>query len=167
MSPVGDADRWKHPEAKPEGYVGGHFRANWQLGIDTIPTGMIEGTEYKGALEREQSKIPHLYINKIKHLAKKIFKNTISDNDIAFMILCSIKLSFADVKGANPFPNEEVTYNKEYEMKNKKGKFSFIANTGKIHSGSSISPFVKFKYDTEGMKIIKRILRKILPAKLT
>ena len=115
----------------------------------------------------EQSKIPHLYINKIKHLAKKIFKNTISDNDIAFMILCSIKLSFADVKGANPFPNEEVTYNKEYEMKNKKGKFSFIANTGKIHSGSSISPFVKFKYDTEGMKIIKRILRKILPAKLT
>ena len=36
-SPVGDATYWKSPP--PKGYVGGRFRANWQLGI-----GSVDGT---------------------------------------------------------------------------------------------------------------------------
>lgn len=36
-SPVGDATYWKHPA--PKGYVGGRFRGNWQLGVDTVPAG--------------------------------------------------------------------------------------------------------------------------------
>ncbi len=36
-SPVGDASYWKNKP--PKGYVGGRFRGNWQLGVDTIPAG--------------------------------------------------------------------------------------------------------------------------------
>lgn len=40
-SPVGDATYWKNPP--PKGYVGGHFRINWQLGIGSWPVGEIPG----------------------------------------------------------------------------------------------------------------------------
>lgn len=46
-SPVGDAKFWKSPP--PKGYVGGHFRANWQLGIGTRPTAEIAGVDRTGA----------------------------------------------------------------------------------------------------------------------
>ena len=58
LSPVGNPDLWQNPDNKPDGYVGGHFRANWQLQTGSLPTGIIEGHEYKGALERELAKIP-------------------------------------------------------------------------------------------------------------
>jgi len=58
MSPVGNPSLWQIPEAAPEGYVGGHFRANWQLGIDSLAPGIIEGHDYKGALDREKAKMP-------------------------------------------------------------------------------------------------------------
>ena len=46
-SPVGDAKFWKHPP--PKGYVGGHFRANWQLGVGVRPTTEIAGVDRNGA----------------------------------------------------------------------------------------------------------------------
>ena len=52
-SPVGDARYWKNPP--PKGYVGGHFRANWQLGVGTIPAGEIVGVDPTG--EATQGKI--------------------------------------------------------------------------------------------------------------
>ena len=45
-SPVGDATYWISPP--PKGYVGGHFRANWQLGIGTIPAGEVAGVDPTG-----------------------------------------------------------------------------------------------------------------------
>lgn len=36
-SPVGDASYWSHPA--PKGYVGGRFRGNWQLGVNSVPVG--------------------------------------------------------------------------------------------------------------------------------
>ncbi|WP_371233615.1 hypothetical protein ACAW63_10920 [Pseudomonas sp. QE6] len=33
---------------RPAGYVGGHFRRNWQFGIDSPPTGEIEGVDPSG-----------------------------------------------------------------------------------------------------------------------
>lgn len=52
-SPVGDATYWKSPP--PKGYVGGRFRGNWQLGVDSVPageTGRIDtsGDVTKGAI---------------------------------------------------------------------------------------------------------------------
>lgn len=45
-SPVGDATYWKHKP--PAGYVGGHFRANWQLGVGMIPAGGVVGADPSG-----------------------------------------------------------------------------------------------------------------------
>jgi len=46
-SPVGDATYWK--SKPPKGYVGGHFRGNWQLGVDKRPTNEVPGTDPSGA----------------------------------------------------------------------------------------------------------------------
>lgn len=46
-SPVGNPSLWKHDP--PAGYVGGHFRANWQLGIDRVPAGELAGVDPTGA----------------------------------------------------------------------------------------------------------------------
>ncbi|API58096.1 hypothetical protein BSL82_01280 [Tardibacter chloracetimidivorans] len=45
-SPVGDATFWKSPP--PKGYVGGHFRANWRLGVDVMPQGEVAGVDPTG-----------------------------------------------------------------------------------------------------------------------
>ena len=52
-SPVGDARYWVNPP--PAGYVGGHFRANWQLGVEVRPAGEIAGVDPSG--EATQSRI--------------------------------------------------------------------------------------------------------------
>lgn len=46
VSPVGDIKLWKADSAKKairEGYVGGQFRGNWQLGVNQIPQGWFPG----------------------------------------------------------------------------------------------------------------------------
>lgn len=56
-SPVGDRDRWAiNIERKarglppvPKGYLGGHFRANWQIGVGVRPAGEIAGIDKSGA----------------------------------------------------------------------------------------------------------------------
>lgn len=45
-SPVGNPSLWKDP--KP-GYVGGRFRANWQVAIGSVPSGTLELTDATGA----------------------------------------------------------------------------------------------------------------------
>lgn len=45
-SPVGDAKFWKSPP--PKGYIGGHFRANWQLGVGVRPAGEVAGVDPTG-----------------------------------------------------------------------------------------------------------------------
>jgi hypothetical protein len=42
-SPVGNATLWQNPSAAPPGYVGGRFRANWQITIGTPATGEVSG----------------------------------------------------------------------------------------------------------------------------
>lgn len=57
-SPVGDAAYWVSPP--PKGYVGGHFRANWQLSIDTPVANEIPGVDPDGseALGRIVAAVP-------------------------------------------------------------------------------------------------------------
>lgn len=45
-SPVGDPTKWKNKP--PAGYVGGRFRGNWQLGIGTIPAGVLNKVDPSG-----------------------------------------------------------------------------------------------------------------------
>ncbi|WP_158569429.1 hypothetical protein [Duganella sp. BJB475] len=42
-SPVGDAKYWISPP--PKGYVGGRFRANWQMSIGAPPSGTLSGID--------------------------------------------------------------------------------------------------------------------------
>lgn len=58
---------WK--SKPPPGYVGGHFRANWQLGIGKMPKGEIPGHAHEGALKREQAKIPKNAAGKVYYYA--------------------------------------------------------------------------------------------------
>jgi len=46
-SPVGNAKFWKH--APPPGYVGGRFRANWQLSLGSPATGMLDAVDKDGS----------------------------------------------------------------------------------------------------------------------
>ncbi|MEO7031341.1 MAG: hypothetical protein ABI351_14205 [Herbaspirillum sp.] len=46
MSPVGDGTLWKNPP--PKGYVGGRFRANWQLGINVTRSGELPDIDPTG-----------------------------------------------------------------------------------------------------------------------
>jgi hypothetical protein len=45
MSPVGNPDLWKHPV---RGYVGGRFKGNWQAGINSAPSGVLEDEDATG-----------------------------------------------------------------------------------------------------------------------
>ena len=47
-SPVGNPDLWKHPP--PPGYVGGRFRANWQVSVDKPAEGDRDVVDRTGAV---------------------------------------------------------------------------------------------------------------------
>lgn len=68
-SPVGDAVYWKSPP--PKGYIGGHFRANWQLGVGVRPKNEIPGVDPTGgkAQGRIMAEIPTEAAGKIYWLA--------------------------------------------------------------------------------------------------
>lgn len=46
-SPVGDPSTWAGPA--PAGYTGGRFRANWQYGEMTMPSGVVDATDPSGS----------------------------------------------------------------------------------------------------------------------
>lgn len=47
-TPVGNPTLWKDPDRAPPGYVGGHARRNWQVGIASAPGDEIEGVDPSG-----------------------------------------------------------------------------------------------------------------------
>lgn len=71
-SPVGDAKYWKSPP--PKGYVGGRFRANWQLGIGSIPGGTIAKPDPSGASVRARivASVPDDASGKVYYLANNL-----------------------------------------------------------------------------------------------
>jgi hypothetical protein len=68
-SPVGDATYWQNPA--PRGYIGGHFRANWQLGVGVMPRGERAGVDPNGtvALPGIIAEIPAQASGKVYFLA--------------------------------------------------------------------------------------------------
>ena len=50
-TPVGNPDLWQNPDNKPEGYVGGHARANWSHSIGALNQqefDEIDGKDWNG-----------------------------------------------------------------------------------------------------------------------
>jgi hypothetical protein len=89
-SPVGDPSKWKgwneggvaankeHWLVKSgfvqEGYAGGHFRANWQLGIGSLPSGEIDARDKTGAATKAKlhGEIPEKAAGKIYFVANNL-----------------------------------------------------------------------------------------------
>ncbi len=51
-SPVGDPSYWQ--DLPPKGYVGGTFRANWQMGINVSQSGTFDETDAKGTVSEDR-----------------------------------------------------------------------------------------------------------------
>lgn len=68
-SPVGDAKYWKNDP--PAGYIGGHFRANWQLGVNTVPQTEKPGVDPAGtvALPAIMAAVPDRAAGNVYYLA--------------------------------------------------------------------------------------------------
>lgn len=72
-SPVGDAKYWKNPP--PKGYVGGRFRANWNLGIgapDLSTTAAADISAKGGAPARIIAQIPEQASGKVYFLSNSL-----------------------------------------------------------------------------------------------
>ena len=71
-SPVGDANYWKSPA--PKGYVGGQFRANWQLGVGSLPGGSIVQPDPSGSTVRAriEAAIPEDAAGRVFYLANNL-----------------------------------------------------------------------------------------------
>lgn len=50
-SPVGNPSLWADPLSAPPGYVGGKFRANWQITVGAPSSSVIESTAVPSALK--------------------------------------------------------------------------------------------------------------------
>jgi len=71
-SPVGDAKYWKHPP--PKGYVGGRFRGNWQLGVGSMPGGVLNRVDPTGSKVMAEigAAIPADAAGKVYYLANNL-----------------------------------------------------------------------------------------------
>lgn len=71
-SPVGDASYWKSPP--PRGYVGGRFRGNWQLGVGSMPGGVLNRVDPSGDRVRAEigSAVPGDAAGKVYWLANNV-----------------------------------------------------------------------------------------------
>lgn len=65
-SPVGDASYWTHPA--PKGYIGGRFRANWQMGVDSVPQGTLDRIDHDGTIA-----LPAIIAEIPTHAAGKLY----------------------------------------------------------------------------------------------
>ena len=71
-SPVGDAKYWKSPA--PAGYVGGRFRGNWQLGIGSMPGGVLNRVDPDGGTVRAEiaAEVPSQASGKVYFIANNL-----------------------------------------------------------------------------------------------
>jgi hypothetical protein len=72
-SVVGNPELW-HPPYWPKGYVPGHFKNNWQLGVDTVPTGEIPGSDKMGhaSMERMRKAIPRWPVGHVYYFVNNV-----------------------------------------------------------------------------------------------
>lgn len=56
-SPVGNPAIWLRQPAYTKGYKPGHFRNNWQLGVDVVPFNEIPGSDESGVAARRRMRL--------------------------------------------------------------------------------------------------------------
>ena len=73
-TPVGNPDLWQNPDNKPEGYVGGHARANWSHSIGALVNQEFKEIDATGgaSIDRIISSVPVKAAGKVHYIQNSL-----------------------------------------------------------------------------------------------
>ena len=73
-TPVGNPDLWQNPDNKPEGYVGGHARANWSHSIGALVNQEFKEIDATGgaSIDRIISSVPIKAAGKVHYIQNSV-----------------------------------------------------------------------------------------------
>ena len=73
-TPVGNPDLWQNPDNKPEGYVGGHARANWSHSIGALVNQEFKEIDATGgaSIDRIISSVPIKAAGKVHYIQNSL-----------------------------------------------------------------------------------------------
>lgn len=73
-TPVGNPELWKNPDNKPDGYVGGHARANWSHSIDVLVNQEFKEIDATGgaSIDRIVGSVPVKAAGKVHYIQNSL-----------------------------------------------------------------------------------------------
>ena len=73
-TPVGNPDLWQNPDNKPDGYVGGHARANWSHSIGALVNQEFKEIDATGgaSIDRIISSVPIKAAGKVHYIQNSL-----------------------------------------------------------------------------------------------
>ena len=73
-TPVGNPDLWQNPDNKPEGYVGGHARANWSHSIGALVNQEFKEIDATGgaSIDRIVGSVPVKAAGKVHYIQNSL-----------------------------------------------------------------------------------------------
>lgn len=73
-TPVGNPDLWQNPDNKPEGYAGGHARANWSHSEGALVAKEFEGVDSSGSVSNERiaASVPANAAGKVHYIQNSV-----------------------------------------------------------------------------------------------
>ena len=73
-TPVGNPDLWQNPDNKPDGYVGGHARANWSHSIGALVNQEFKEIDATGgaSIDRIISSVPVKAAGKVHYIQNSL-----------------------------------------------------------------------------------------------
>lgn len=73
-TPVGNPDLWQNPDNKPDGYVGGHARANWSHSIDVLVNQEFKEIDATGgaSIDRIVGSVPVKAAGKVHYIQNSL-----------------------------------------------------------------------------------------------
>jgi len=73
-TPVGNPELWQNPDNKPDGYVGGHARANWSHSIDVLVNQEFKEIDATGgaSIDRIVGSVPVKAAGKVHYIQNSL-----------------------------------------------------------------------------------------------
>ena len=73
-TPVGNPDLWQNPDNKPDGYVGGHARANWShsIGVQVIQEFDVVDATGNASIDRIVGSVPVKAAGKVHYIQNSL-----------------------------------------------------------------------------------------------
>lgn len=71
-SPVGDPNNWV--SKPPPGYIGGHFRANWQIALGQPASGILDEIDAQGIATKKRlaAEVESIYAGSVAHITNNL-----------------------------------------------------------------------------------------------